>query len=143
MTDDEARVLLASASSATLGTLTADGAPHLVPFCFVLDGNTVFSAIDHKPKSTMALRRLDNIRARPSTSVLADHYSDDWEQLWWVRGDGLARVLEDGPEKERAVDQLVEKYQQYRVTRPAGPVVAIDISQWRSWSAKRSSGAKQ
>lgn len=143
MTDDEARVLLASASSATLGTLTADGAPHLVPFCFVLDGNTVYSAIDHKPKSTMALRRLDNIRARPQATVLADHYADDWEQLWWVRGDGLARVIESGSEREQAVDQLVDNYHQYRANRPAGPVIAIDINQWRSWSAKRSSAVKR
>lgn len=141
MTDEEAMALLASSASATLGTLTADGRPHLVPFCFVLDGNTVFSAIDHKPKSTMALRRLDNIRARPQSTVLADHYDDDWEQLWWVRGDGSARVIEDGPVRERAVDLLVAKYRQYQATRPEGPVVAIEVNQWRSWSAAR--GAKE
>lgn len=137
LTDDDARQLVADARSGTLGTLTPDGAPHLVPFCFALDGWTVLSAIDHKPKSTMALRRLENIRTRPATSVLVDYFDEDWSTLWWVRGDGLARVIEGGTEREEAVDLLVEKYKQYQMVRPAGPVVAIEVTQWRSWTGAR------
>src|ERR671910_394708 len=70
-----------------LATGTAAGRAHLVPCCFMLDGDTVFSAVDAKPKSTLALRRLDNLRAHPAASLLVDHYSDDWSQLWWVRLD--------------------------------------------------------
>jgi PPOX class probable F420-dependent enzyme len=125
-----------------LATVTPTGAPHLVPCCFVLDGETVYSAVDAKPKSTLALRRLDNVRANPATSLLVDHYADDWSTLWWIRLDGRSRVLDaaaDDPdadtERDRALDLLTAKYRQYRETRPPGAVLALDVSAWRAWAA--------
>ncbi|MFP3900740.1 MAG: TIGR03668 family PPOX class F420-dependent oxidoreductase [Acidimicrobiia bacterium] len=128
---------------ARLATVTADGRPHVVPCCFALDdgtdpgrlapGDVVYSAIDAKPKSTLALRRLENLRANPATSLLVDHYSDDWSALWWVRLDGAGRVAESGPERRRGLDLLAGKYEQYRREPPPGPVVAIDVTGWRAW----------
>jgi PPOX class probable F420-dependent enzyme len=120
---------------ARLATIDPDGRPHLVPCCFALDGDVVYSVVDHKPKRSTALRRLDNIRARPSVCLLVDHYEDDWTALWWVRFDGTARVVSDGPEHERALTLLCAKYAQYRAVRPSGPVVAIDIEACRTWCA--------
>jgi PPOX class probable F420-dependent enzyme len=134
VTPDDARAALTAARSATLGTVTAGGEPHLVPCCFALDGDTAYSAVDAKPKSTLALRRLDNIRARPRACLLADHFTENWSRLWWVRADGAARVIEEGPERERAIDLLIDKYPQYRERRPEGAVIAIDIDGWRSWA---------
>src|SRR5947209_988633 len=70
-----------------LATVTGEGRPHVVPCCFVLAGDAavVYSAVDGKPKSTLQLRRLANIRANPYASLLVDHYADDWSALWWVR----------------------------------------------------------
>lgn len=116
-----------------LATVTAAGRPHVVPCCFVLDGDTVFSAVDAKPKSTLALRRLDNVRAHPAASLLVDHYSDDWSELWWVRLDGDGHVTTGGPERDRAITLLTGKYEQYVGTPPPGPVVALDVTAWRSW----------
>ena len=62
--------------------------PHLVPITFAVDGDALYSAVDAKPKSTRALRRLANIAANPAVSVLVDHYDDDWTRLWWARADG-------------------------------------------------------
>ena len=121
---------------ARLGTVDADGRPHLVPCCFALEGDVAYSVVDHKPKRTAALRRLDNIRAHPVACLLVDHYEDDWSQLWWVRLDGTARVVTDGPEHERAIALLTAKYPQYRATPPSGAVVAIDVTAVRSWSAQ-------
>lgn len=128
---------------ARLATVTADGRPHVVPCCFALDdetdsgrvapGDVVYSAIDAKPKSTLALRRLDNLRANPAAGLLVDHYSDDWSALWWVRLDGVGRVAESGSEHRRGVDLLAAKYEQYRREPPPGPVVAIDVTGWRAW----------
>jgi PPOX class probable F420-dependent enzyme len=135
------RQRLTDARSGTLGTISADGGPHLVPCCFVLHNETIYSAVDGKPKTTMALRRLDNIRASPVASLLVDHFDEDWSTLWWVRVDGTARVLVDGDdqtvgqERELALDLLVQKYSQYQAARPPGAVVAIDIGAWRSWSS--------
>jgi len=116
-----------------LATVTAAGRPHVVPCCFMLDGRSVFSAVDAKPKSTLALRRLDNLRSHPAASLLVDHYSDNWSELWWVRLDGDGRVVTGGAERDRAIALLAGKYEQYAATPPPGPVIALDVTAWRSW----------
>ena len=52
MTPDQMRDRLGSARVARLATVAPGGAPHLVPICFVLEGDTAFSAVDRKPKRT-------------------------------------------------------------------------------------------
>ena len=124
---------VAEARVGRLATVTGDGRPHLVPCCFVLHDDVVFSAVDAKPKSTLALRRLANLRANAAASLLVDHYVEDWSELWWVRVDGPGRIIDAGPERDEAVDQLAAKYDQYRRARPPGPVVAISATSWRAW----------
>jgi PPOX class probable F420-dependent enzyme len=113
--------------------VTADTHPHVVPCCFALDGDVVYSAVDGKPKSTLSLRRVANLRANPSAALIVDHYDDDWSRLWWIRVDGRARIVEDGSEREHAVAVLAAKYEQYRETPPPGAVIAIDVTAWRRW----------
>src|SRR5919204_553857 len=84
------------------------------------------SAVDRKRKRSSTLRRIENARVRPDVTILVDHYEDDWSRLWWIRLRGRARVLEDGPEAERALRLLSEKYPQYRDEPPGPPVLAID-----------------
>lgn len=129
------RERLAAAPVAHLATVGAEGKPHLVPITFAVDGDAIYFAVDAKPKRTTNLRRLRNIAANPSVAVLVDHYDDDWRRLWWVRVDGRALVLAAGPEAERAIDLLAERYVQYRTARPLGPVVAITIDSITGWSA--------
>ena len=133
MDSAEMRRRVGEARSGVLGTVTADGRPHTVPCCFVLTGDVVYSAVDAKPKSTLALRRLDNLAANPAACLLVDCYDDEWSKLWWVRVDGAARVLVDGDERDHALDLLAAKYLQYQEVRPPGPVIAMDIISWRSW----------
>jgi PPOX class probable F420-dependent enzyme len=133
MDADEARRRFSAARVARLATVGADGRPHLVPVCFAVDGDTIYSAVDEvKPKATMRLRRLANVAENPSVSLLVDHYDDDWSALWWVRADGRARVLEAAPD---AVALLVARYSQYRDSPPSGPVLAVDVERWAGWSA--------
>jgi PPOX class probable F420-dependent enzyme len=120
---------------ARLATTDPDGRPHLVPIVFALDGDTLYSAVDEKPKRSRTLRRIENARLRPDVTVLVDHYDEDWQQLWWIRLRGHARVLDNGTEREHALTLLTTKYPQYRNTPPHGPVLAIDINQIRSWSS--------
>jgi PPOX class probable F420-dependent enzyme len=141
MDPEEARRRFAGSRVARLATVGADGAPHLVPIVFALEGDRIWSAVDHKPKRTTALRRLANVAADPRVAVLADHYEDDWDALWWVRADGEARVLStDDPAAERdrarAVAALVDRYPIYRRRPPAGPAIAIDVLRWTGWSAR-------
>jgi PPOX class probable F420-dependent enzyme len=132
---EEQRQRVEEARVARLATLDAAGRAHLVPLCFVLEGETIFSAVDRKPKRTTRLQRLENIRSCPEVTVLVDHYEEDWSRLWWVRLRGKGRVIEAGPDRARALALLAEKYGQYRREPPEGPLIAIDVEEWRSWSA--------
>jgi PPOX class probable F420-dependent enzyme len=124
-----------AARVARLATTDPDGRPHLVPIVFVLDGDTLYAAVDAKPKRSRTLRRIENARERPDVTVLVDHYEDDWTRLWWVRLRGRARVLDGGEEAERALGLLAAKYEQYASERPGLPVLAIDVLEWRGWAA--------
>jgi PPOX class probable F420-dependent enzyme len=135
MTEEEVmRSRVDRARVGRLATVDAEGRPHVVPICFALDGDVLYSAVDQKPKRSRRLRRLENIRRNPAVTVLVDYYEEDWSRLWWVRLRGEARVLDDGSESERALALLAEKYAQYRREPPAGPVVRLDIREWRGWS---------
>ena len=134
MDEAEARARFAAARVARLATVRAGGAPHLVPVVFAVQDSTVLLVVDEKPKRTKELQRLANVRSEPRVSLLTDHYEDDWGDLWWVRADGRARVVEDGPERDRAVALLQAKYPQYAASPPTGPAVVMDIESWRWWS---------
>jgi len=141
MTTDVALRRLRDARVARLATADASGAPHLVPVTFaVLDPPagestlTIVFAVDHKPKSTTALRRLANIAANPRVCWLVDRYDDDWDQLWWVRADADAAVLE-GPARVLAITGLQAKYQQYQRFPPHDVVVGSSVTGLRGWQA--------
>ena len=127
---------VAEARVARLATVDPDGRPHLVPITFALDGETVYSAVDAKPKRSRTLRRIENARRRPDVTVLVDHYDEAWTRLWWVRLRGRARVLDRGEEAARALALLTAKYEQYREAPPGLPVLAVDVEEWRGWAAR-------
>ncbi len=134
MTPDQARAGFAAARVARLATVNAAARPHLVPICFAVAGDTVFSAVDDaKPKRTPQLQRLRNIAANARVALLADEYDDaDWSRLWWVRADGVARVLADAGD---ALALLCERYPQYAARPPAGPYIAVAVDRWTGWRA--------
>lgn len=133
---DEARRRFSHEPIARLATVRPDGRPHLVPIAFALDGMTIYSAVDAKPKAGDALERLRNIAANPAVSVLVDAYDDDWTRLWWVRADGTAEVVADGPARAAAVRGLRAKYPQYAdPALPFGAAIVIRVERWIGWSA--------
>jgi PPOX class probable F420-dependent enzyme len=125
-----------AARVARLATTDPDGRPHLVPIVFAIEGDRLYSAVDRKPKRSSRLRRIENARGRPDVTILVDHYEDDWSRLWWIRLRGRARVLDEGPEHERALELLREKYPQYQSEPPEGPVLAVDVTDVREWSSR-------
>lgn len=128
------RERMAAVRVVRLATASSDLWPHLVPVTFVLRRDHLFTAVDQKPKTTTRLRRLRNIAENPRVSVLADHYEDDWERLWWVRADGLASIVDSGSAREAAIAMLSRKYSQYRQDPPRGPVVDVEVSSWTGWA---------
>lgn len=131
----QARDRFAAARVARLATVTPAGHPHIVPIVFAVAGDTIYTAVDAKPKSTTALRRLANIEANRHTAVLADFYDDDWTRLWWVRADAVAQVV-TGDRARAGIEQLTARYPVYRDQPPPGPVLALEVSRWSGWSAE-------
>ena len=134
MTPGEARERFAGARVAHLATVDADGAPHIVPITFALEGDSLYTAVDAKPKRGTPLRRFANVAANARVSVLADAYDEDWTRLWWARADGQAAVLEVGPALDHALALLRARYFQYTDAGPIGPAMQISVDRWSGWS---------
>ena len=124
---------LAGAPVGRLATIDPDGRPNVVPFVFVLDGDTLYTTVDTKPKRTTRLKRLANIERDPRVTVLVDEYTERWRSLWWVRVRGSGRLVEDGGEAGRGLSLLRAKYSQYEGTDPGEVVIAIDAEDWSAW----------
>lgn len=137
-----ARERFLAAPVARLATADPSGVPHLVPVTFAGvsgDADLLVFAVDHKPKTTIRLRRLANIAANPSVCFLVDEYDDDWARLWWVRADARAEVLE-GTARDAALEALAARYRQYSERVPRGPVVGARVVLWSGWSAQPPAG---
>jgi len=134
---DALRPRVAAAPVARLAMIDGAGLPTAVPICFAVDGDTLYSAVDDKPKRTQRLARLANVAAHPNVTVLVDHYDEDWTALWWARARGVGREVADAAEREQAVDLLRAKYVQYATHALSGPVLAVDVRAWTSWTATR------
>jgi PPOX class probable F420-dependent enzyme len=135
MTEADARRRVEQARVARLATHDLGGRIHVVPICFALDGDVLYSAVDAKPKRTRELRRLANVRAHADVAVIVDEYTEDWSALWWVRLRGKGRILDSGDERDRAAALLRREYLQYAEQPLDDPVLAIDVDEWRGWSA--------
>jgi len=136
LTEQEARRRFGSARVARLATVTPDGRPHIVPVTFAVDGKMIYTAVDAKPKSTTDLRRLDNMRAHPDVAVLADHYADDWTELWWVRADGRAEIVADPVAMSAPIALLTARYPHYLAQSPPGPLIVVAVTRWTGWAAR-------
>jgi len=107
----------------------------VVAVTFAVEGDTIYMAVDQKPKSGNRLKRLRNVAENPRVTMLADEYSDDWDTLWWARADGRAAVLADRQEMAGPLALLAERYWQYRDAPPPGPVLAVAVERWSGWAA--------
>lgn len=135
MAEFDAAGRFAQAAVASLATVDAHGAPHLVPVVFAVENDVVYTAVDAKRKTTQRLRRLTNIEGNPRVSLLVDHYSDDWTRLWWVRADGVATVHYSGVELAAGYSLLRRKYVQYQRIALDGPVISVAVQRWSGWQA--------
>ena len=121
-----------------LGTADLAGQPLVVPICYAWDGQSLFSAIDAKPKTDRVdgLRRIRNIRDNGKVSVVIDHWDEDWTRLRYVIIEGQARVLTEGSDFSRGADLLIAKYPQYRVmglARETGLMIKVEPAKVTHW----------
>jgi PPOX class probable F420-dependent enzyme len=130
MEHEEMRRRAVSARAARVGTFDERGHIHLVPIVFVIEGDTLYSSTDEKPRA----KRLRNLQRDPRVSVVIDVYDEEWSKVWWVRLVGRGRAVEEGPEFERARRLLCEKYPQFEGDPGGGPIMAVDVDEWSGWA---------
>ena len=137
MLSEPARAFVERQRVAHLATASADGSPHVVPVCFALVGDTVYIAIDEKPKQAeaRALRRLRNIQANPRVALVFDEYDDaDWSKLGFVLVRCVGRLVQGDQERVEALAALRAKYAQYRGMALEGrPLIAAEIRRVTTW----------
>lgn len=125
---------------ARLATVDGSGFPLVLPICYVLEGETLCSPTDAKPKRVpvQRLKRLRNIQENPHVALVIDDYSDDWSQLAYVILHGTAEILTDGAAFAQAILALREKYPQYRqMPIEENPMIAVHLTRVVSWGAVR------
>jgi PPOX class probable F420-dependent enzyme len=128
-----ARELIAASRVGRLGLTDDAGGPRVLPITFALVGDAVWSAVDDKPKRVRGreLARVRWLRERPRASFLVDRYDDDWGRLAWVQLLGTVEVLDEAePPRE-----LIERYEAYRGSPPAGPILRLDVARALHWRA--------
>jgi len=123
-----------------LATADANGAPHLIPVCYAVDGDgeareTLYITVDEKPKrQDMLLKRVRNILENPQAAFVVDRWDEDWSRLGWVMLHGPAEILDAGAEHDRAQALLAARYPQYRAMKLADlPVIALRIARATGW----------
>lgn len=134
MEREQAWALLEGSRVATLATLSADGAPRLVPCVYAMHGFTLLVPVDAKPKRTRSLARLADIQRNPRVGLLVHEWSEDWTRLWWVRLAGRAG-LAAGEDLALARARLLERYPQYTDPAELDPIITIAVTAWRAWRA--------
>lgn len=123
---------------ARLATVDGRRRPHIVPIVFVYEAGRLYTPLDLKPKTAPphGLRRVRNIAANPHVQVLIDHYDEAWQRLAYVQLRGLAELIDEGEEYQRAVRLLERKYVQYRALPLTGrPVIKVSVERIVSWGS--------
>jgi len=119
-----------------LATVSRSGEPHVVPVCYAVADDTIYTPIDEKPKKLgRTLRRVRNIEETGRAALVVDRYDEDWTQLGWVLLRGRAELLAPGsPEQARAVGLLRQRYPQYRTMRlETQPMIALRVERVSVW----------
>lgn len=133
-----ARRFVEQAPVGRFATVDKHGMPHIVPVCFALVGDHLYSVIDQKPKRTTRLQRLRNIEANPSAALVIDRYSDDWSELAWVMVRGSASVVDSGEQYAEALTALRAKYPQYRSMELDGrPMIRLSPNRVNVWGIEQ------
>lgn len=137
MTPDE-RDFIVRHRVGRLATANIDGQPHVIPVCYALDGNVIYSMLDLKPKKVqvLKLKRVRNILENPSVSLVVDDYVEDWNLLSYVLVMGTASLVQSGREQQRAIRFLRDKYSQYRtLLTDTAPALRIGVERVIAWGA--------
>ena len=91
---------------ARLATIGADGAPHYVPVCPILDRGKVYVGTESEAK------KVRNIRSNQRVAIVFDQYRDSWNGLRGVMLQCRASIVEQKQFKNIR-RKLYDKYPKY------------------------------
>ncbi|HSJ71787.1 MAG TPA: pyridoxamine 5'-phosphate oxidase family protein [Acidimicrobiia bacterium] len=124
---------LTNSTFGVLGTVDAAIGVHLVPVVFAVSGETLAVPIDRvKQKASPRLRRITNLEQDSRASLLVDHRSSDWDQLWWVRAD-MSFVGAVDP--DAWLPNLGDRYPMYTSASSVTTVITFAINSLSGWQA--------
>ncbi len=128
-----------------LGVLSEDGTIDLMPVVFAKVKESIFTPIDEKPKRRGRVTRLDSIKMSPSVTLLLDHYSSSWADLWWIKLKGNACEIDERSCKfPAAVAALKQKYGQYNnigvVQKTHPTLIEIQYTEIKVWAYSGAAG---
>jgi nitroimidazol reductase NimA-like FMN-containing flavoprotein (pyridoxamine 5'-phosphate oxidase superfamily) len=114
---------------ARVATVASDGVPHNVPVCPIFERNKIYFGTER------GSRKLRNIEANPSVTVVFDDYSEAWEYLRGVMFQGKARVV-TAKEFRDVRKKIYDKYSQYERSAPLGDrdSVIVEVTPKRKFS---------
>ena len=130
--------LLDNVQVARLALINRKNLPEAMPIVFARHEDTIFSPVDGKPKRSSNLARIKNINANSNTMLLIDHYSQNWEELWWLRLVCVSEVVTDPSYTKCYQNILKEKYEQYQVIQVSNEAdestfINFDIKSTSCW----------
>jgi PPOX class probable F420-dependent enzyme len=125
---------------ARLATVDDTGRPLVLPICYIVTDETLYSPTDAKPKRVpvQQLKRLRNIQCNSQVALVIDDYSDDWTELAYVILHGSAEILTTGAAFDQAIAALRAKYAPYHhMSIQENPMIAVHLERVISWGAVR------
>ena len=124
---------LGGSGHGVLGTVHGRRGVDAVPVVYVVDDGRIVVPIDAvKPKRGPRLQRLRNLDADPRAVLLADHYADDWSQLWWVRVHGRAT---EAPPTGAQLERLAAAFPAYATSGAVPSVLVLVADEMAGWAA--------
>ena len=91
---------------ARVATADAEGMPHVVPVCPLVEGSRIYFA------SESSARKIQNIKANPEIAIVFDEYHDSWRGLKGVMIRGQAKLV-DRKMFAHVRSKLYKKYPKY------------------------------
>jgi nitroimidazol reductase NimA-like FMN-containing flavoprotein (pyridoxamine 5'-phosphate oxidase superfamily) len=114
---------------ARVATVSADGVPHNVPVCPVLEKNKIYFGTERHA------RKVRNIDGNPKVTVVFDEYTEAWDYLRGVMFQGKARIV-NTKEFRGLRKKIYDKYSQYEDSAPLGErdSVIVEVTPERKFS---------
>jgi PPOX class probable F420-dependent enzyme len=118
-----------------LATVHPERGVDVVPVVFALHGRRIVIPVDTiKQKRSTDLQRSKNLRVDPRCALIVEHYSEDWDHLWWVRVHAMGSECPDG-ELEAARGLLAAKHPRYRTEGSIASALILDLKAVSGWAA--------